>query len=659
MCGIAGAVSLTRTPVRRLDCVLSVMSELIAHRGPDGHGYWQSPDNACGLAHRRLAIIDLTKTGHQPMVAPNGSVITYNGEIYNYVELMETLGRGWHFQSRSDTETILAAYECWGTDCLTHLRGMFAFALWDGNRLFAARDRFGIKPFYYTVVDNIFYFASEIKALLPILPEIKTDPDALAEYLVFQYTIGERTLFDRVHTLLPGHALVVENGQVNTFRYWDVRYDIDFDHKEHWFTRNMRDILQDSVAVHLRSDVRVGAYISGGIDSSLIAILASRESASGQIGFHGKFTQYPGYDESGYAEIAARAAGSTLHQIDIAAEHFRDSIGKVIYHLDHPVAGPGAFPQYMVSQLAARHVKVVLGGQGGDEIFGGYARYLIAYFEQCITAAIDGTYRDGNFVVTAESIIPHLTVLQEYKPLLRQFFARGMFGPLDERYFRLIDRSTDMTDEVDWHALDRKGVFERFQMIFNSERNVKKQAYFDSMTHFDFKCLLPALLQVEDRMSMAHGVESRVPLLDTSVVEFAATTPADVKFKNGQMKHFIKTAFDSDLPPDLMKRRDKMGFPVPLKEWFGGELKEFVGDIFVSQAARHRSFINSKVVLAGLSKGERFSRKIWGLLSLELWHQMFHDRAVDYRRMLDHAAPPALPQIEAAVPGLARQGSRQ
>jgi asparagine synthase (glutamine-hydrolysing) len=639
MCGIAGAVSLSRTPISGLDRALGAMSRLIAHRGPDGHGFWQTPEKICGLAHRRLAIIDLTDTGHQPMTAPNGSVITYNGEIYNYLELMDELRGGWNFHSRSDTETILAAYERWGTDCLAHLRGMFAFALWDGNRLFAARDRFGIKPFYYAVVDGVFYFASEIKALLPVLPEIDTDPDALAEYLVFQYTIGERSLFKHVHVLLPGHALVVENGEVRVSRYWDVHYQIDYDHKEQWFNRNMHEIMQDSVALHLRSDVPVGAYLSGGIDSSLIAILAARESASGHVAFHGKFTEFPGYDESGYAEIAAREAGLTLHQVDITAEDFRNSIGKVIYHLDHPVAGPGSFPQYIVSRLAAQHVKVVLGGQGGDEIFGGYARYLIAYFEQCITAAINGTYHNGNFVVTVESIIPHLTVLQEYKPLVRQFFSQGMFGPLDERYFRLIDRSTDMADEIDWHSLDRKGVFERFQMIFNSERNVKKEAYFDSMTHFDFKCLLPALLQVEDRMSMAHGLESRVPMLDTRVVEFAATTPADVKFRDGQMKHFIKTTFGEDLPKGLMNRRDKMGFPVPLKEWFEGELKEFVGDIFATQAARHRPFINSKAVLAGLNNNERFSRKTWGLMSLELWHQTFHDRAADYRRMLDNAEP--------------------
>ncbi len=635
MCGIAGAVSLTRVPVRGLDRRLAAMSALIAHRGPDGQGTWQAPGATCGLAHRRLAIIDLSPTGHQPMVGANGAAITYNGEIYNYRELMRELEPGWRFRSKSDTETILAAYAKWGTDCVSHLRGMFAFALWDGERLFAARDPFGIKPFYYTIVDGVLYFGSEIKALLPMLPEIATDPDALAEYLTFQYTIGERTLFKGVNALLPGHALTLENGNVRVFRYWDVKYEVDFDHREQWFSHELRSIVEESISLHLRSDVPVGAYVSGGIDSSLVAALASREDASGRLGFHGKFTAFPGYDESRYAAAATDDAGLTLHEVDITARDFSDSIEKVIYHLDHPVAGPGSFPQYIVSKLAARHVKVVLGGQGGDEIFGGYARYLIAYFEQCITAAIDGTYRNGNFVVTPESIIPQLTVLQEYKPLLRQFFAKGMFGSLDARYFRLIDRSVDLENEVDWHLLDRDGVFERFRAIFNSERNVRKEAYFDSMTHFDFKCLLPALLQVEDRMSMAHGLESRVPLIDPRVVEFAATIPADVKFRDGQMKHLLKTTFSAELPQALRERRDKMGFPVPLKEWFSGELGGFVRDIFSSEKARHRPFLDSRAVVANLDKVEQFSRKVWGLLSLELWHQLFHDRAADYRRMMD------------------------
>lgn len=635
MCGIAGLITLDGRALPDVDRRIAAMGNLIAHRGPDGHGYWIDEARSCGLVHRRLAIIDLSPSGHQPMVGPNGTVITYNGEVYNYLELKEELKEGWQFRSTSDTETILAAYAKWGSDCPRHLRGMFAFAINDGRRLFATRDRFGIKPFYYAVVGGVFYFASEIKALLPVLPEVSTDREALAEYMTFQYTIGERSLFKHVKQLLPGHSITVENGKATVSRYWDVHYQIDWDHRAGWFGRQMRGLLENSVNVHLRSDVPVGAYISGGIDSSLIGILAAREPSSGRIGFHGKFTEFPGYDESAYARAACRDGGIDLHEIEITAKDFRDNIQKVIYHLDQPVAGPGSFPQYMVSKLAARHVKVVLGGQGGDEIFGGYARYLVAYLEQSLKAAIDGTYRNGNFVVTPESIIPHLTILQEYKPLIRQLFSKGLFGPLDERYFRLIDRSADMADEVDWSSLDRGSVMERFKAIFNSERNVRKEAYFDSMTHFDFKCLLPALLQVEDRMSMAHGLESRVPLLDHTIVEFAATIPADIKFPGGQMKHFIKTTFGADLPKELLQRRDKMGFPVPLKEWFEGELHDLVGDVFVTQKSRKREFFNSEAILANFDKGERFSRKTWGLLSLELWHQTFHDRAAEYRRMLD------------------------
>ncbi len=302
------------------------------------------------------------------MVAPNGAVITYNGEVYNYLELVEQLGNGWKFRSKSDTETILAAYDKWGDDCLTRLRGMFAFAICDGKRLLAARDRFGIKPFYYAVVDGTLYFASEVKALMPILPDVATDSDALAEYLTFQYTIGDRSLFKHVHSLLPGHALTVENGQVRVFRYWDVCYEVDWNHTPRWFAARMQELLADSVHVHLRSDVPVGAYISGGIDSSLIGIMASRETASGRIGFHGKFSEFPGYDESGYARAACQFGGIDLREIEITASDFRDNIESVIYHLDYPVAGPGSFPQYMVSKLAAENVKVVLGGQGGDEI---------------------------------------------------------------------------------------------------------------------------------------------------------------------------------------------------------------------------------------------------------------------------------------------------
>jgi asparagine synthase (glutamine-hydrolysing) len=635
MCGIAGQISLNNNPVQSLGTGLAAMSRLIAHRGPDGLGQWQSKSARVGFVHRRLAIIDLSDSAAQPMQAINGTVITYNGEIYNYPELRNALYGGWQFHSNSDTECILAAYDKHGDTCLDHLRGMFAFALWDEKlqRLFCARDRFGIKPFYYTVVAGVFYFASEAKALLPFLPTINTNDAAFAEYLTFQYTIGEKTLFDGVHQLLPGHALAVENGQVRVWRYWDVSYQIDYDHSPAYFHHRLRELLEESIELHGRSDVSVGSYVSGGIDSSLIYLLARSNSLSSPLGFHGRFTDYPGYDESSYASAAAKHACGDLRCIDISADDFKNNIHKVIYHLDFPVAGPGSFPQYMVSKLAAEHVKVVLGGQGGDEIFGGYARYVVAYFEQCIKAAIDGHYGNGNYVGTLESIVPNLGLLREYKPLMKQFWSEGLFGPMDERYFRLIDRSTDMQDEIDWAALDSRQVFEDFATIFNNPSNVQKEAYFDKMTHFDFKCLLPALLQVEDRMSMAHGLESRVPLLDHPLVEFAATVPADMKFKGGNMKHLLKQVFAKELPPEILNRRDKMGFPVPLKEWFDNELNDFAMDTFTTMAAKHRPYINTKKALDNVGQEARFSRKTWGLLSLELWYQQFHDKAAEWRSL--------------------------
>jgi asparagine synthase (glutamine-hydrolysing) len=347
----------------------------------------------------------------------------------------------------------------------------------------------------------------------------------------------------------------------------------------------------------------------------------------------------PGYDESRYARDVAADRDFELHEIEIGPEDFVGNMGDVVYHLDFPVAGPGSFPQYLVSRLAAQHRKVVLGGQGGDEIFGGYVRYLIAYFEQCIKGAIDGTMHSGNFVVTYESIIPNLGALREYKPLLREFWREGLFEDLDARYFRLINRAPSLGDEINWNLLGDYSPFETFRTIFHGE-NVRKESYFDSMTHFDFKTLLPALLQVEDRVSMAHGLESRVPLLDHPLVELAATMPADVKFKDGHLKHVLKAAFGQVLPDSVRGRRDKMGFPVPLQEWISqpGPVREFVLDTLSSDAARSRTLIDNQKVLANLDREPRFGRTIWGLLSLELWQRAFHDRASSFQRRAEALA---------------------
>jgi asparagine synthase (glutamine-hydrolysing) len=391
--------------------------------------------------------------------------------------------------------------------------------------------------------------------------------------------------------------------------------------------------------LHLRADVPVGAYVSGGLDSSTVASIAAHLQSNGaMLGFTGKFSRYgPGFDESRYARALAAACGFDLHEIDISAADFVEHLRHVIYHLDYPVAGPGAFPQYMVSALAARYRKVVLGGQGGDEIFGGYTRYLIAYFEQCIKGAIDGTMHRGNFVVTYESIIPNLVALRNYKPLLREFWREGLFEEMDRRYFRLINRAPDLHDEINWALLGDYSPFETFQKIFHGH-NVRKESYFDLMTHFDFKTQLPALLQVEDRMSMAHGLESRVPLLDHPLVELAATVPADVKFKNGALKHLFVEIAQPYVPEVILRRQDKMGFPTPLSSWLQGEARAFVVDVLSTSSARSRTLIDNRKVLAGIAGESTFGRKTWGLLCLELWQQEFHDREYAFKQLLKKKA---------------------
>jgi asparagine synthase (glutamine-hydrolysing) len=633
MCGICGAINLRGNPIEDLERRLEVMSSLIAHRGPDDAGIWTHERGHVGLAHRRLSIIDLN-TGHQPMTDDRGRWITYNGEIYNYPELRTELGVD-RFRTTSDTEVALRAHDRWGTQGLERLRGMFAYALWDepAQELICVRDRFGIKPFYYATVGDVVYFASEAKALLPFLPSIETDHDALKDYLAFQLCLAGKTLFKGVEELLPGHFLKLGRGAVKPVRYWEVYFELDFDHTDRYFEEQIGALLHESVELHLRSDVPVSAYLSGGLDSSTVASLAGAQSQAPMQAFTGKFSEDARYDESRYARAVAESRGLELHEVDIGVSDFVAHLGDVVYHLDFPVAGPGSFPQYMVSQEASRHCKVILGGQGGDEIFGGYTRYLVAYFEQCVRAAIEGTMREGNFVVTYESIIPNLVALRNYKPMLQEFWREGLFGDLDARYFRLINRTAQLEDEVDLGALGDYSPFETFREIFNGA-NVGHQAYFDKMTHFDFKTLLPALLQVEDRVSMAHGLESRVPLLDHRLVELAATIPADIKFKDGTMKHIFKQAVRTLVPEAISERKDKMGFPVPLTEWLRGDAREFAVDTLSTAAALSRDIFDNRSVLAGLGDEAQFGRKGWGLLCLELWQQSFHDQESRFKSLL-------------------------
>ncbi len=629
MCGIAGVFDLNGGTIPDLESELAAMGHLIAHRGPDAEGTWRGPSDRAGFAHRRLSIIDLV-TGAQPMTDEAGNWITYNGEIYNYIELREELGPQ-NFRTTSDTEVILAAYRHWGTDCPSHLRGMFAFAIWDASdgSLFCARDRFGMKPFYYATVDGRLYFASEAKAILPFLPEIETDVEGLRDYLVFQFCLAGKTLFRGIREVPAGHTLRVRGGDIDIRRYWEVYYNLDFSHDSAWFEERLRELMADSVKVHLRADVPVGSYLSGGLDSSIVASLAVDRTGPGFQAYLGKFAEGPQYDESRYARALCEYKGIDLNELEIGVDDFVAEIRKVIYHLDYPVAGPGAFPQFMISRFAKLGRKVVLGGQGGDETFGGYARYLVAYLEQCLKAAIDGTMHNGDFIVSYESILPNLTALSQYKPMLQEFWREGLFEPMDARYFRLVNRSNDLAEEVRWDRLDGYSPFETFRSIFNAS-NLTGESYFDRMTHFDFKTLLPALLQVEDRMSMAHGLESRLPFLDHPLVELAATMPPAVKFEGGQLKRALRVAFAPILPEAINARTDKMGFPTPLNMWARGDAHEFIVDTLSSSAALSRTYIDNKKALAGLAKGAAFGRGFWGLLSLELWQQAFHDRASEF-----------------------------
>lgn len=628
MCGIAGIYHLQQAPIVDLNRSLVRMNQLLAHRGPDGQGIWTNVSQSIGLAHRRLSIIDLSEHATQPMVSAPGFVISFNGEIYNHHELRASLSSHWDFQTQSDTEVILAAYAVYGVDCVKHLKGMFSFAIWDGQQLFCARDHFGIKPFYYTEQQNHFYFASETKALLPFLSSISTHRTAFNEYMTFQCAIGQQTLFDGVYQLEPAHAMLLSPKGKKVWRYWDIHFEEDNHISEEMCYQKLSELIDEAISMHMRADVPVAAYVSGGVDSSLIGILASQKQNQALPFFHGRFLEDIAYDESAYAHLVAEKTGNPLYVKDITAFEFSSKINDIIYYMDFPVAGPGVFPQYMVSEMAAKEVKVILGGQGGDEIFGGYARYLIAYFEQCIKAELEGnTTKDLNLSILSQ----HLEVLNAYKPMMKQFFKSGLFESFEKRYFNLINRSNDFSDSFMMSDDAKENCYQAYLDIFNPLEFAKPNSCFNGMLHFDMKTSLPGLLHVEDRVSMAHGLESRVPFLYWPLVEFVAKIPTSLKFSNGQMKHLLLKNYANILPKPIRERKDKMGFPVPLSEWMQGELKTFIMDILISGKNRHHSNLNYDSVITSCEQNGIFSRKVWGLFCLELWQQQFHDKSTLFK----------------------------
>jgi len=628
MCGICGIHFSDRE--RPVDHgVIARMTDSLRHRGPDDEGLYV--DGNLALGHRRLSIIDLSARGHQPMASADRRYwIVFNGEIYNYRELRSELERdGATFDSCTDTEVLLRLYERHGDECVSRLVGMFAFAIWDSmeRRLFAARDHFGIKPFYYASAGGGFVFASEIKALFQtgiLRPE--TDGRGLADYSRFQFCLGDKTMFRHVRKLMPGHTLTLRgDGEPQIRRYWHLDFSVDGEHDERYFRERLGELLHDAVRLQLRSDMPLGAHLSGGLDSSTIASLAASMVDGRMHLFSGTFAEGPQYDETRYARLVADRIGGEHHQICPTADDFVTDMPKLAYHMDEPAAGPGLFAQYNVSKLARQHVAVVLGGQGGDEVFGGYIRYLMTYLEECIKGGINGTQHeeDDRYVVTLESILPNLRQLQGYEPLLRHFWSAGLFEPAAARYFRLIDRSEGISEFIHpdlFPGADAYDPAAAYQEEFHAH---DCGSLINRLTWFDTQTLLPALLHVEDRTSMAVGLESRVPLLDHRIVTLVASMPPKVKYKGGRSKYIFREAVREVVPREIYDRPDKMGFPVPLQEWYHREpVRSFVGDALVS--ARNAGFLVGNGALDTLLDRERpYARGTWGLLSLELWRRAF------------------------------------
>jgi asparagine synthase (glutamine-hydrolysing) len=625
MCGFVGILNKNGLKVRPE--ILRKMADTIHHRGPDEEGMFIN-DN-CGFYHKRLSIIDLN-TGQQPMTFRNLTIV-FNGEIYNYIELREELKlKGHKFETTSDTEVILHLYKEYGESCVNQLNGMFAFIIYDKgqNQIFVARDHFGIKPLYWYQDKEMILFGSEIKAILAH-PEIKANPaiENLYEYLTFQFIIGEGTMFQNISKVQPGHYITINLNiwKQESVNYWTPNFTTDVYHTEKYYISELQKILDDTMMQQMRSDVPVGTYLSGGMDSSLVTIMSANLVGHPLKCFSGAFNEGPEFNELQYARIAASKANAELYEIFPTEQEFIDILPKLIYHLDEPVAGPGLFPQYMVSKFASNHVKVILGGQGGDEIFGGYARYLVAYLEQAIKGSIFESNEEAEHIVTLKSILPNLPSLKQYLPMIKSFWKDEAFEPMDRRYYNLINRMGSTTNFLQpefMNGWNEKEIFEKFSQHFNRPDT---KSYYNKMTQFDLTGSLPALLQVEDRVSMAVSIESRVPLLDRRIIDLISKMPAGMKFRGGELKYLMKKATKDIIPTEIINRKDKMGFPVPLHIWSKGKSRDFIMDTLLSKNAKERNILNTNYVEKLINSEQPFSRGLWGLLSLEIWFNQFID----------------------------------
>lgn len=620
MCGIAGIWG-REAPGNRVEAWTADVRAMLAairHRGPDGEGVVANRAGVLGAC--RLAVIDL-EHGAQPMRTRDGRfALALNGEIVNHVELRAGLAaRGAAFRTRCDTEVLLELLARDGAAGLGRANGMFATALLDDatGAALLARDPCGIKPLSWLDEGDRVLFASEPKA---ILAAARRRPGlsraALLDYLAFQTPLSDATFFEGVHRLAPGTMLRLERGaapRIEPLPAWTGRVDVPADAGA--AADALRNLLRDAVRDHLVSDVPLGAHLSGGVDSSLVAALAAREMAAPIHVFTGAF-DVAGFDEREHARAVAAEIGAVRHEIVMTPNDLADALPRAVRAMDEPMAGPGLLPQWHVSRLAAQHVKVVLGGQGGDELFSGYVRHLILRLELALSESI----QDGA-TQSLRTLAPHLAALDGYGPLLRRHFGTGLFQPLPERYFALMHRGSGLDDVLSGdvrEAVRRDRPKERFLAAFGPASNRVGDA-----VRFDRRFFLPALLEVEDRSSMAWSLESRVPLLDRRILAFVDACADDVLFGDGELKSLLRRAAWPVLPAAARARNDKMGFPVPLAAWARGPLESFFRDLLGDATARSRGLYDPRGVDRVLSGESVEARHLWALVNVELWHRTY------------------------------------
>jgi asparagine synthase (glutamine-hydrolysing) len=630
MCGICGIFQFDRRQSAERGA-LAAMNRQIAHRGPDDEGFYFEAN--VGLAMRRLSIIDV-QSGHQPISNEQENVwIVYNGEIYNHRQLRADLeSRGHRYRTHSDTETIVHLYEEYGADCVAHLQGMFAFVIWDARSrtLFGARDRLGIKPFYYRRDRQRFLFASEIKALLAYPGvEAEFNPSVLSEYLAFGYMVGEDTFFQGIHKLPPGHSFELdEGGELRVRQYWDLQIsDADEERPRSHYVQTYRELLEQAVTSHLMSDVPLGVFLSGGLDSSTVAAIATK-AVEGPLQTFSVGYAEQAYSELPFARAVAKHLGSEHHEVTLTREEFFGALPKLIWHEDEPIVWPSSVSLYFVAQLARQHVTVVLTGEGSDETLAGYTRYAWTLWN----SRVDSVYRR----LTPAGL----------RARIRQGIRSASLG---SRIRCQLEHTFLGRDGACWESFYFDNFYSAFsaeeqsQLLAESFAELADQTYAGSMSFFekssgdllerllytDCKTYLVELLMKQDNMSMAASIESRVPFLDHELVEFAFRIPPRYATRRLAGKCVLKE-IASDLLPHSIVHRRKLGFPTPWAGWLAGSQLAELEAMLTSPRSLARGWFRPEAVKRLFREHRSGARdntnRIWRLLNLELWSRMFIDR---------------------------------